>query len=146
MSSQPATFTVRIEVPRGNVVKYSSDDSIDFVSPLPCPFNYGSVHAFTSDDGDPLDAIILGRRIRRGAHVEGELATVVHFRDAGAIDDKLILCPTGRRFTTADRYQLTCFFTVYAFAKRMVQLLGGQRGLTRFEGFGEQARGVTRAS
>ena len=34
---------VVIEVPRGSFVKRGSSGSVDFISPLPCPFNYGAV-------------------------------------------------------------------------------------------------------
>jgi len=34
---------VLIEVPRGSFLKRGSTGSIDFVSPMTCPFNYGSV-------------------------------------------------------------------------------------------------------
>ena len=42
-SSQPPEAEVVIEVPRGGFLKRGSSGSIDFVSPLPCPFNYGAV-------------------------------------------------------------------------------------------------------
>ena len=32
-----------IEVPRGSFLKRGLTGRIDFVSPLPCPFNYGAV-------------------------------------------------------------------------------------------------------
>ena len=34
---------VVIEVPRGSFLKRGSTGRVDFVSPLPCPYNYGSV-------------------------------------------------------------------------------------------------------
>jgi len=34
---------VVIEIPRRSFLKRGSTGHIDFVSPLPCPFNYGSV-------------------------------------------------------------------------------------------------------
>jgi inorganic pyrophosphatase len=33
---------VVIEVPRGSFIKRGSTGHVDFISPLPCPFNYGS--------------------------------------------------------------------------------------------------------
>ncbi|MFY0541612.1 hypothetical protein [Nannocystis pusilla] len=38
-----ARCRVKIEYPRWSVVKRRSDGSVDFVSPLPCPYNYGHV-------------------------------------------------------------------------------------------------------
>ena len=39
----PPEIEVVIEIPRGSFLKRGSTGHIDFVSPLPCPFNYGSV-------------------------------------------------------------------------------------------------------
>jgi len=57
---------VVIEVPRGSFVKRGSSGSIDFISPLPCPFNYGSVPTLLGLEGDLLDAVVLGKRIAYG--------------------------------------------------------------------------------
>ena len=48
---------VVIEVPRGSFVKRGSSGSIDFVSPLPCPFNYGAVPTLLGLEGDLLDVV-----------------------------------------------------------------------------------------
>ena len=48
---------VIIEVPRGCFLKRGSTGGIDFVSPLPCPYNYGSVPDYLGLDGDLLDAL-----------------------------------------------------------------------------------------
>jgi inorganic pyrophosphatase len=42
-SPEPPEVEVVIEVPRGSFLKRRSTGHIDFISPLPCPFNYGSV-------------------------------------------------------------------------------------------------------
>ena len=42
-SSVPPEVEVVIEIPRGSFLKRGSTGHVDFVSPLPCPFNYGSV-------------------------------------------------------------------------------------------------------
>ena len=42
-SPAPPEVEVVIEVPRGSFLKRGSTGHIDFISPLPCPFNYGSV-------------------------------------------------------------------------------------------------------
>ncbi|HET9668554.1 MAG TPA: inorganic diphosphatase, partial [Casimicrobiaceae bacterium] len=51
---------VVIEVPRGSFVKRGSLGHVDFVSPLPCPYNYGSVPTHIGLEGDLLDAVVLG--------------------------------------------------------------------------------------
>src|SRR5215207_8813883 len=60
---------VVIEVPRGSFIKRGSTGQVDFVSPLPCPFNYGSVPAYVGLEGDLLDALVLGPRLPYGTRV-----------------------------------------------------------------------------
>ncbi len=54
--------TVCIEIPRGSFLKRAAGQQVDFVSPFPCPFNYGSIDAFIGSEGDLLDAVVLGPR------------------------------------------------------------------------------------
>jgi len=54
---------VVIEVPRGSFVNR------DFISPLPCPFNYGAVPTLLGLEGDLLDAVVLGKRIAYGTRL-----------------------------------------------------------------------------
>ncbi len=49
-------FEVVIEIPRGSFLKRGSNGHIDFISPLPCPFNYGAVPDLLGLDNDLLDA------------------------------------------------------------------------------------------
>ena len=57
---------VVVEVPRGGRVKRAADGSIDYVSPLACPFNYGSAPDLPSADGEPHDAFVLGPALALG--------------------------------------------------------------------------------
>lgn len=125
--------TVRIEVSRGDLVKRSPSGSTEFISLLPCPFNYGSVHAETGGDGDPLDALVLGPRIERGQEISLPVQARVRFVDAGLVDDKLI-CSQDRPGLT-DRLAVLAFFEVYARAKRAAYLLRRVRGDTMVLGW-----------
>ena len=60
---------VVIEVPRGSFLKRGPTGHIDFVSPLPCPFNYGAVPTHLGLEGDLLDALVLGPRLRYGTRL-----------------------------------------------------------------------------
>ncbi len=60
----PPEVDVVIEIPRGSFLKRGSTGHVDFVSPLPCPFNYGSVPQYLGQEGDLLDAVVLGPRLR----------------------------------------------------------------------------------
>jgi hypothetical protein len=51
-SFDPPEVEVVIEVPRGSSLKRGSTGRIDFVSPLPCQFNYGAVPTYLWLEGD----------------------------------------------------------------------------------------------
>lgn len=125
----PQTVEILIEIPRGGWVKPASDGSTDYVSPLPCPFNYGCVPALPSGDGDPLDAVLLGPTRPRGHRAEVRVWGVVRFLDAGEIDDKLICAP--HRPTRRQRWLVSSFFATYAGAKGLLNRLRGRTGPTR---------------
>lgn len=106
---------VTIEVPRGGFVKRDQQGRIDLVSPLPCPFNYGSIGGTASDDGEPLDALVLGPRRGRGERVAVEVRAIVRFVDLGLNDDKLV--GSARPLTPSERQLIVGFFRLYAVAK-----------------------------
>jgi inorganic pyrophosphatase len=126
---------VVIEVPLGSFIKRRDDGRVDFVSPVPCPFNYGSVPDTLSGDGDRVDAVVLGPRLPRGARVRVKVVARVRFTDAGQDDPKLI--GSDRPLTRVDRAKITAFFTVYARAKGLVNLWRGKAGPTRYGGLEE---------
>ena len=143
LSELPAAPEVVIEIARGGVVKRRSDGTIDFISPVPCPYNYGFIPGLLSPDGDPLDTVVLGPRRRVGTRVRLPVAAVLDFRDQGAFDPKVICA--DRPMTRGDRLGLTAFFRFYAVAKRALALLRGQSGETVFRGFVPEARWQRRA-
>jgi inorganic pyrophosphatase len=131
----PDQLEVAIEVPRGGFIKRREDGEVDFVSPVPCPFNYGSVPNTLSGDGDRLDAVVLGPRLARGAHVTVRVVARVLFVDAGQEDPKLICSHVP--LTQRDRLLVSGFFRLYARAKTLLNTARGKRGGTRFEGLEE---------
>ncbi len=124
---------VRIEVPRGSLVKWDSQGGIDFLSPVPCPFNYGSIADSLAPDGDPVDALVLGGRLRRGRTVACRPVGWIRFVDDGTVDDKCICLPPGRDAapTRGELRALRAFFQVYALVKTARHHLDGARGPTR---------------
>jgi len=62
VSETAPVVEVLIEVPRGSFLKRGSTGRVDFVSPLPCPYNYGSIPTHIGLEGDLLDAVVLGPR------------------------------------------------------------------------------------
>ncbi len=138
LSQLPAVPEVVIEIARGGVVKRRSDGSIDFVSPVPCPYNYGFIPGLLSPDGDPLDAVVLGLRRVAGTRVHLPVCGVLDFRDQGAFDPKVICA--AQPMTRRDRLGLSAFFRAYAVAKRALARLRGQGGEIAFRGFVPEAR------
>ena len=136
MAEAPRELLVRIEVPRGSLVKWGADGGIDFLSPLPCPFNYGSVPGEVAPDGDPPDALVLGPSADRGASLPARVVGRVRFLDDGQQDDKLICLPAGRREgpTPAELRRIRAFFRLYAAVKAASRRLRLRRGPTCFEG------------
>lgn len=124
-------ITVTIEIPRGSFVKYAMDEDggkVDFISPLPCPFNYGFVKGTTGGDGMPLDAIVLGSRIQRGEQVTMSIRGLVKFIDNGSQDDKIVC--SKRDLTAFEILLLQVGFPIYAIMKRTVNFWRGKRGKT----------------
>ncbi len=136
LSELPQRVRVRVEVPRGSRIKRGAEGGIDFVSPVPCPFTYGSVSGHAGLDGDPADAVVLGPSLPAGTEVERELLGRVCFVDAGELDDKWICSDIPP--SAADERALRRFFSAYAAAKALLgparALRSGKRGPTRFEG------------
>jgi inorganic pyrophosphatase len=132
VDSSSQQIEVVIDVPLGGFIKRRDDGGIDFVSPAPCPFNYGSVPDTRSGDGDRLDAVVLGRRLARGTRVHTTVVARVRFTDAGQDDPKLIC--SDRTFGRRDRMMVAAFFTIYARVKGLINRLRGKRGVTRYGG------------
>ncbi len=123
---------VEIEVPRWSFVKRQAGKGIEYVSPIPCPYNYGFLPGTTSEDGEPQDALVLGKRLRRGARVEVTVLGRVLFLDAGLRDDKLICGVSPLR--PAERRCLHLFFKFYALARTALNSIQGERAHTRYLG------------
>src|SRR5512138_3494446 len=109
---------VVIEVPRGSFFKRGSTGHLDFVSPLPCPFNYGSVPSHLGLEGDLLDALVLGPRLALGTRVRVKAWGAVTLTDRGMCDDKLVCAPTPP--SRAQRRFVLAFFHFYAACKGLL--------------------------
>jgi hypothetical protein len=69
---EPPEVDATIETPRGNFLKRGSTGHLDFISPLPRPFNHGSVPSHLGHEGDLLEAVVLGPRLPLGARIRVE--------------------------------------------------------------------------
>jgi len=134
---------VVIEVPRGSFLKRGSTGRIDFVSPLPCPYNYGSVPSLVGGEGDLLDALVLGPRLPLGACVRVKAWGAVILTDRGMSDDKLICSahpPSAR-----ERRRVLRFFRFYAKCKGLLNVWRGRPGRNACEGWCAAAEALARA-
>lgn len=141
------TVTAYIEIPRGDRQQWEfsiprNRRIVDRVLPREVggyPVNYGFVPQTISYDGRPFDALVLGRALRGGALVRGEVVGVVHLEGHHGPDSKVLLSPVmlGKpiyRFTEADRTRITQFF-----AKHMAQQPGR---FSRVTGWGPPGEGL----
>ncbi len=139
----PPTVEVVIEIPRGSFLKRGSAGQIDFVSPLPCPYNYGSVHQYIGGEGDFLDALVLGPRLAVGSRVKVSAYGAVGLSERFMYDDKLVCAKAP--VSAAERNRIVRFFHTYAFCKGILNVLRGQRGRSRCEGWGDASAAIARA-
>jgi inorganic pyrophosphatase len=142
-SQLPPTVEVVIEIPRGSFLKRGSDGRIDFVSPLPCPYNYGSIHQYIGGEGDYLDAVVLGPRLSAGSTVVINAYGAVGLSERFMYDDKVICAIEP--ITASQRLAVLRFFHLYAACKGVLNLLRGRRGRSRCEGWGEAEAAIARA-
>ena len=134
---------VVIEVPRGSFIKRGSTGRVDFISPLPCPFNYGSVPAYIGLEGDLLDAVVLGPRLPLGAHVRVKAWGAVILTDRGMTDDKLIC--SEHRVNAAERRMVLKFFRLYAKCKGLLNLWRRRPGRNACDGWCDVTHALARA-
>jgi inorganic pyrophosphatase len=124
-------------------MKRGSTGELDFISPFPCPFNYGSIPAFIGLEGDLLDAVVLGPRLALGTKVKVYAWGAIGQTDRGFYDDKLI-CSHSPISLWKQRLILL-FFMVYAKAKHLLNLIRGRKGCNRCEGWCEAEEALARA-
>lgn len=142
-SALTAQLDVVIEIPRWSFVKRGASGQVDFVSPFPCPFNYGSVREFIGGDGDFLDAIVLGPRLARDTRVRVCVHGAVGLSDRDMYDDKLVCSLQPLRWWER-RFVLLCM-RFYGCAKRLLNLYRRRPGRTVSEGWQDAQDAIKRA-
>ena len=140
----PIEIDVVIEVPRGSFLKRGSSGRVDFVSPLPCPYNYGAAERFIGLEGDLLDALVLGPRLPLGTRLRTLAWGAITLIDRGMCDDKLIC--SDRPVTAEERENVLRFFRFYARCKAVLNALRGKAGRNASEGWCDAAFAIGRAT
>ena len=134
---------VVVEIPRGSFLKRGSTGQLDFVSPFPCPFNYGSVDDYVGLEGDLLDAVVLGPRLSRGTRVSVHAYGAVGLTDRDMYDDKLIC--SNQPITPWKRFLVLLFFRIYAKCKSLLNRFRGRPGRNACEGWCDATAAIARA-
>lgn len=134
---------VFIEVPRGSFLKRDPNGRVHFVSPLPCPYNYGAVPAYLGGEGDLLDVVVLGPRLRFGTRRRLRVWGAITLTDRGESDDKLIC--SAQPPTPQEIRRLLRFFRFYARCKALRNLWRGRPGRNACEGWCTAADALARA-
>jgi inorganic pyrophosphatase len=91
-------FPVIVEVPKGSKNKYELDKETGLLrldrvlfSAVHYPANYGFIPRTFCDDGDPLDALVLGQEpLHPLTIVEARAIGVMRMRDEKGLDDKIV--------------------------------------------------------
>ncbi len=139
----PPEVEVVIEIPRWSFLKRGSTGRVDFISPLPCPFNYGSVPVYLGLEGDLLDALVLGPRLSSGARVRVRAWGAITLTDRGMQDDKLVC--SERPPTASERRNVLRFFHFYAKCKGLLNVWRRRPGRNACEGWCTAERALARA-
>lgn len=101
----PNEFNVIIEVPMGgNPVKYEldKDSGAMFVdrflhTAMHYPCNYGFIPHTLSDDGDPVDAAVLGQHVvAPGSVIPSRPIGVLMMEDESGVDEKILCVPIDK--------------------------------------------------
>lgn len=141
--SEPPELDVVIEIPRGSFLKRGSTNQIDFISPLPCPFNYGAVPQLLGLEGDLLDAVVLGPRLARGTRLKVKARGAVSLMDHGMTDDKLIC--SEYPLSLRERHNVLRFFHLYAKCKGVLNFSRGRSGRNACDGWCDASDALMRA-
>ena len=139
----PEIVNVIVEIPKGSMNKYEYDKKHNMIkldrvlfSPFHYPGDYGLIPQTLSEDGDPLDALVLVTNpTYPGILIEARPIGLLQMKDDGNPDDKIICVSTNdpRYLHTADitdvedhyRSEIGHFFQVYKDLEgKKVEILG----------------------
>jgi len=105
----PEVINVIIEIPKGSQNKYEFDEKLGIFkldrvlySPFFYPLDYGFIPQTRSEDGDHLDALVIGSDpVAQGAMVEARPVGIMKMIDGGDPDAKILCVQTKNpRFAT----------------------------------------------
>lgn len=100
----PSEINVIVEIPKGSNNKYEIDEDHGFMaldrvlySPVQFPFDYGTMPQTLSEDGDPLDIVLLSSfGVFPGCVVKARPVGILLMEDEAGIDNKIVAVPTAK--------------------------------------------------
>jgi len=123
-----------VENPKGSRVKYelTKTGKLRFDQRLPAGFkfpgNYGFFPGTLGGDGDALDVLILGRKLKRKQKIKVKPIGIMFMVDSGKKDDKIlaISCRAkGKRLNKEIKSEIEYFFKHYKRRKISIKGFGG---------------------
>ena len=99
-----AEVDVIIEIAKGGHIKYEYDKERNMLvcdrilhTPMKYPFNYGFIPNTLSEDGDPVDVVVLmDDELVPGCLIKCKIIGYLETKDDAGNDPKLIVCPVGK--------------------------------------------------
>jgi len=94
------TFTICIEIPMNEVIKYEFNKDtntifVDRVVSIPYPANYGFIPNTLSEDDDPIDVILyFPHKLYPNTYIEVRILGVLFTEDEKGKDPKIVAIPT----------------------------------------------------
>ena len=99
----PNDINVHIEIPKGSNVKFELDDSgilhVDRIvhTPMMYPLDYGYIPGTLSEDGDPLDVMVLmPNAVPAGCVIRCRPVGALLMEDEAGMDEKIIAVPVSK--------------------------------------------------
>lgn len=101
MTHLPTIVPVVIEIAKGSHIKYEYDKENQMLvcdrilhTPMKYPFNYGFIPNTLSEDGDPLDVVVLMEdALVPGCSISCRVVGYLDTEDDAGNDPKLLVCP-----------------------------------------------------
>jgi inorganic pyrophosphatase len=95
---------VIIEIAKGSHIKYEYDKKKNMIvcdrilhTPMKYPFNYGFIPNTLSEDGDPVDVVVLMEdELIPGCSIKCKILGYLETKDHAGNDPKLLVCPIGK--------------------------------------------------
>ncbi|MCG2690437.1 inorganic diphosphatase [Candidatus Parcubacteria bacterium] len=111
----PEEINVIVEIPKGSKNKYEIDEETGAIcldralySSVYFPFEYGSIPQTASEDGDPLDIVLLATNPTfPGCLVKARPIGVLLMEDEAGVDNKVVVVPKSKidpRFSHVNEY------------------------------------------